>query len=451
LIPSPVVESLSPVVLSAPVLTPVVELVDVVVAENKSSQMTVIHTASEVPMFKATFTSALVKQWTHKVLSPDFNIPFLECILPDAYVIIELRINMYDIALSVVLPSFSWKSLCKEDFCKKILLAYSDVMVGSALDSSLTAQINNLFLAFSMQDQQVEFATAVSLCRLEAEFPLITAKEQLEAVSLLLLKLPDKPVSWRSRFLADSVRPVTISAFALRFLTLMKASRTHALNLVALDCSVVYGTNSRQLNPSARISKRAPEPEEAEVSKKPRVPPPSSAPHVSCWGCGRPNHKKTVCQHASHPDFNSSPMAWSVSVNGLAWKAVGHDILPSHRTLSGSVWHLPAKESSEKTSSSSSSSSASSSSKSGESLIANLLSFISDKLSSNFIPCTLSLPFQETSIKENKSNFLVDTGSLAGNFISSSLVSKFKFSKFIKSDLSQTVCSGLDNSCLNLS
>ena len=66
---------------------------------------------------------------------------------------------------------------------------------------------------------------------------------------------------------------------------------------------------------------------------------------------------------------------------------------------------------------------------------------------SNFMSVTLSvLPLERTSVRMEM-NALLDTGSLAGDFIPEDVVVRYNL-KPVLSDTSYTVCSGLDNRCM---
>ena len=51
----------------------------------------------------------------------------------------------------------------------------------------------------------------------------------------------------------------------------------------------------------------------------------------------------------------------------------------------------------------------------------------------------------------NEVQALIDTGSLAGNFVALRVISSFNLQSFILFDKTLTVCSALDNKCHNIS
>ena len=70
----------------------------------------------------------------------------------------------------------------------------------------------------------------------------------------------------------------------------------------------------------------------------------------------------------------------------------------------------------------------------------------------NLLPCTISVSSQEANLAATRSvkvNALLDTGSLAGDFISQQLVDRYNFPSNTVSTPS-IVCSGLNNNCIDL-
>jgi len=68
----------------------------------------------------------------------------------------------------------------------------------------------------------------------------------------------------------------------------------------------------------------------------------STIDKVVCKGCGVVHRSKT-CLLKDHPDYNTSEKSWAESEKGIAWKAKGEYRLPMEKTLSGTVWNIPAQ------------------------------------------------------------------------------------------------------------
>jgi hypothetical protein len=71
-----------------------------------------------------------------------------------------------------------------------------------------------------------------------------------------------------------------------------------------------------------------------------------------------------------------------------------------------------------------------------------------ENLVNNYIDVSVSATLQASTRRRNNAKALLDTGSLAGNFVTSRAV---HLDPFILTDRSKLVCSGLDNSCYDVS
>ena len=416
------------------------------------------HTGLDTPLFEPAFTFVDAKSWVNKILAPDFPISHLECILPDTSVLFDLRFGLLDeVSVPVVQMAdrVDWRLLSKEDFCKRLLLAYNEVGSGLAISTTLIEKITDFGLEFSLCDASVDMKSALSLVLLQNLYPDASPAVLLECTKLLYKKLPDRPVNWRSKVeLLSPVPCVTVKDFAARFLKMFAEARRFTLTAGTLGCVLSYGPETRQINrdSAARIPKRVPEPEPELSQKKAKTGILGS--HGSCWGCGKVGHKKPDCQNAPHPDFNKAPLPWSTSPNGLAWALKGSTVLPYNRTLSG-VAFVPPKgppgrpsATQDKTTKSGSSVS---SAKNGECKHhSHLWSLLKRRETTNLIPCAISTSLQGLENKNNRAEFLLDTGSLAGDFISEELVHLLKFDSFVLNNGNKSVCSGLNNNCLEL-
>ena len=142
----------------------------------------------------------------------------------------------------------------------------------------------------------------------------------------------------------------------------------------------------------------------------------------------------------------------------MAWLAKGFSLLPTRSTLSGVAFEPPPYTSSTTAKNSSNPSAASSTKGMGHTGdlhdIAFTLSSLLPHTLSNLLPCTVFVSSKGNSDmhpRENKTRALLDTGSLAGDFVSQALVNRFKLHSSVVITSSKSVCSGLNSSCLNLS
>ena len=71
--------------------------------------------------------------------------------------------------------------------------------------------------------------------------------------------------------------------------------------------------------------------------------------------------------------------------------------------------------------------------------------------SPNLLPVVLTFVFQEEAKGSINVNALLDTGCLAGDFVARRIVDRFNIKPVIKSACKLSVCSGLDNTCYDIS
>jgi hypothetical protein len=74
----------------------------------------------------------------------------------------------------------------------------------------------------------------------------------------------------------------------------------------------------------------------------------------------------------------------------------------------------------------------------------------SDNSVNKYIDVSVSATLQASTRRRNKVKALLDTGSLAGDFVASRTVKELHLDPFILTDRSKLVCSGLDNSCYDV-
>jgi hypothetical protein len=192
-----------------------------------------------------------------------------------------------------------------------------------------------------------------------------------------------------------------------------------------------------------------------------------------CNVCGIPNHTRDKCNQVNLPGTNSSNLPWAASTAGKAWRLAGY---AQFRRA------LPVPESLLSGVSGSSSSSASASSTVATTVppatqfkrtLSSMSSCKHDIMSSvhlsspptpsDFLTVTVSLKSQTSRQAAEVANrtevedvagakrsvqALLDTGSLAGNFISQTVVTELNGDDYVyRSKQSFSVCSGLDNVC----
>jgi hypothetical protein len=173
--------------------------------------------------------------------------------------------------------------------------------------------------------------------------------------------------------------------------------------------------------------------------------------YANCNGCGRQEfdakqkavHDYSNCFLRLHPNWNNDPLVkWKDSTSGKAFAALNPPFmfLPYTYLKDGSKRDLPEK--------------GKLSCIDCNYLVSLKNNFLKSSSNINFLSLTLvsvQLPSQErVSLKTRSVNVrgLLDSGSLAGDFISQDIVDIFDLNSYITQEiLSKKVCSGLDNSC----
>jgi hypothetical protein len=195
--------------------------------------------------------------------------------------------------------------------------------------------------------------------------------------------------------------------------------------------------------------------------KPPKIQKTDLSLEESCGFCGRNTeiklngksypHTKKLCFCKLHVDKNVSDLPWSKSPMGISYKSLGLNFLPNNKKLSGDKksmvdYSMPKEESS------------------GNHLLSDdfdisiYLSSLSKKLTNDlsvFVKVSISLILKESPSRKrslmprgHESLALLDSGALAGDFISLAFINELDLHSFVvKIDNPKRVCSGLDNTC----
>ncbi len=178
---------------------------------------------------------------------------------------------------------------------------------------------------------------------------------------------------------------------------------------------------------------------------------------LACSGCGRQEydekqkavHDANNCYLKHHPDHNNDPLIkWKDSSSGKAFAALNPPwkVLPFSYLKDGHKRDLPSKGNFP--------SKDNFSCMNCDYLVSLKSNFVSSTSNINFLPVTIlsvQAPSKgKVSLKERdiRLQCLLDSGSLAGDFISQEIIEDFSLNSFVKLDTSnKKICSGLDNSC----
>lgn len=401
--------------------------------------------------------------FAHQISHPDFNHDYHDYIHPHMKLIIELKIRAY-YALHPEETPYPFDSMEKKEFCRILKLSFSEVALGTEVQLTLAGRLKNVSFKFALANPTLENQTMIDIINIFNEFVTpdgvssLTPVMQTDAVKVLNDFLPKKPVDWKS--IVNAVTATTVMSFIDSFCLALTKGRIAASDAKRYGLDVHYGPDT-SLSVTMASAKRS---SDSAVTSQPSTK--KGRIEMDCTGCGKSGHLAATCHLKTHPDFNPSTKAWKLSTQGVSWLSRGQQLLPTRLTLSGTAFEPPPHPSSlsDKNSGSSSSSSTTASSAKGmittssmvvQNDIAFTLSSLHHHTSSNLLSCTLFVSSQEQNSLQaregHKVNALLDTGSLAGDFISQQLVDRLSVSSDIISSSVKSVCSGLNNNCIDLS
>ena len=193
-----------------------------------------------------------------------------------------------------------------------------------------------------------------------------------------------------------------------------------------------------------RLNVDKPIPKKAAVSEKPSTSS-KSASGLVCSGCGNSNHMVDTCRFRSSEFFNSYPYAYKGS-------NAHKKLLATYPDVSAIPFSLLPKGKSTSSSSGSSLSKYGPKTQGKSPTISDIISTMySDNSVNNYIDVSVSATLQASTRRRNNAKALLDTGSLAGDFVAARTVKELHLDPFILTDRSKLVCSGLDNSCYDVS
>ena len=464
----PLVEQLSHSEISAPPAQVVPSPLQV-----SSSQNAPIMTVSEavirqvalpdIPLLPKTATKRLIAQWISQISNPLMTHPYHLYLTLEMRALIEIKFAAYFEDNPHETPC-DYDKLSKEEFCRILTLVFSDVVLGTAVNLTLSRRLKNAdVVRFSLADPDVENTTVVDIINIVKEFvtpsgiSTISDSMHLESVKVLNDSLPKSPIDWRS--IVNAREAKTVKEWTVLFLRSMAAARSTHAKAAMYGYQVTHGPQTiHNLKAAQKRPAESASNGQALVSKKQKI----LISRSLCKGCGR-SHPLDSCHFASHPDFNSSSEVWTNSESGKAWAKRGKTTLPARLTLSGATHEFmyPPRTSGVDTSASPKTLSNPTSKSHTKGMVVSsgcmkneLASTLSSLNSSNtnLIPCTI-FPLQGTNLvaaKNIKVEALLDTGSLAGDFLSQLLVDKYNLNCIPVVNHS-LVRSGLNNNCVDLS
>ena len=178
----------------------------------------------------------------------------------------------------------------------------------------------------------------------------------------------------------------------------------------------------------------------------------SRAEFVLCYFCGKNNHSTADC-HTRTLEFTNHQNRPSVGseAHGRLVKAAGdRDWIPNFKELQGLMSKVG--QSSGPSSSAAKTSKPSKDRKSKGTYVSTILPIkLHIATSPNLLPVALTFVSQEEAKGSINVDALLDTGCLAGDFVARRIVDRFNIKPVINSAAKLSVCSGLDNTCYDIS
>ena len=415
------------------------------------------YTDRTIPLLKGTISRALVIKVTH--LLQTYLCPFtpVDCVPPDSrsrfLSLLKRRYSMDEVKRN----ECNYWSV--ERFCKELNEAVPNVTEAQAQIMGFEETISRVMVNFDLQDTSLEDEIDQLLSDIMDAHPNISPASQLAAVSILRKRLPDTPTNWRSILSrkVDGIEPKfnTVEAFRFVWLNQLKICREHIATANLMGGTFTYNSTSRQYKPQIKSllsSKNTPS------TKRTRD---DDTTPTMCLGCGRTGHSRPTCLFTTSKYFNKGSGKY---IDSTAYASLLRD-RPHHKDTTcprDSISKTASKSSPSSNSSASEPAPASQNkdfsknkkSKSTLSVIVSDTTVVPQQPVSepNFKYFYLSLVSDQTKPKEqNKIETLLDTGSLAGNFILRKVVDDLNLHyDIVTKSCSSTICSGLDNSCYSL-
>jgi hypothetical protein len=200
-VPIPPVELLSlsetsalPTIESASLPLPVPVPVAPVVTMNE----TVIRQVAlpDIPLLPKTASKRLIAQWISQVSNPLMTQPYHLYLTLEMRALIEIKFAAF-FEDNPHETSGEYDKLSKEEFCRILTLVFSDVVLGTAVNLTLSRRLKNAdVVRFSLADPDVENTTVVDISNIVKEFvtpsgvSTISDSMHLESVKVLNESLP---------------------------------------------------------------------------------------------------------------------------------------------------------------------------------------------------------------------------------------------------------------------
>ena len=342
----------------------------------------------------------------------------------------------------------SWS---KEDFCSALDAAFPEVGHYSQGAQTFIEKITQLNLAFDLAKPKIERTTDDSLDKICEEHRDRTRSDELQAIKLLTKKLPtDGVVNWRGKFnhscgFFDRVE--TVFTWRSAFLAMLEAARALIRETESFGVVCTFTENSalRAKAPAKSVTDQLSKREKRKRDELTGDP-------SGCTGCGRTNHQVEDCKFNKSQFFNKTSAPYKSSEAFI--KLIAQ--FPSMKYIPGAIEMNAMKAEMAilypKLAGAPSAASGKFANKhKGMNVEKYISSILTSKPNADFLMVSLSPTAPQLATSHHEVAALLDTGSLAGDFVALRVIQNLKLTKFIVSTSQRTVCSGLDNKCYDIS
>ena len=409
------------------------------------------HPGEKIPRLTKNPTRAQVMSITTTLLMLDCPFTFVDVVpievVPYLETLLQSRHYLDRVARKACLQ---WRTWTLDQFVYELRAAVPDSAVARPHSSeSFYELIAKLPVQFDLENDSYELALDGSLQAICAQFPDVTKEEELKSANLLISRLPEQPINFRAICTRpfNGVKPIieTVEDFRFVWKAQMKRLRDQAQDMRDVGW-ILQGTDNTKHIIDKPIRKRPSVTHSEQPLQKKSV---TSVTDQLCTGCGRNNHMVDSCHFTTSPYYNASNKAYTASAAYAELRRVypTASFAPSNKFLADKSKIPP-------TTSTFSGSSQPNKLKTKGTQIPDSVYFstiTSPEYDTDYLSVAVSHVSQSLEPPRNEIKALLDTGSLAGDFIAYRCVLNLKLENFILTSKKRQVCSGLDNQCYDIS
>ena len=349
----------------------------------------------------------------------------------------------------------SWKSWPRLKFVEHLKFVYPQLT--HVADKTFLAMIKELKFVYDLEKPEVEDTFLTELSKIKEHYDSRTEKEELDAVKLLIDKINvPNLLNWQTPLYemaesCDVVLPL-ILVEDFHFVLQQTFAEARKLKLKAMAFNWTVSGNSKTRNVDQKWVSNIAKTKNSNNSD----PNPHSHSSLMCTICGKTNHTTQDCRTTRNEFANhdNRPYVGSESHTKLVKAFGSRDSIPNYHDLQ------KLKEKKDGSSKSSEKPLSTFPLKSenkkdwknkGLSLSTILPLELPTSTSPNLVPVSFVSSSHQEIQRSAKAEALLDTGCLAGDFVARRVVDKYHLSPIIHSDSHNSFCSGLDNTCYDMS